>query len=346
MIVEAVIQAPSFKQPLCVPAVCSHNSNPHRSSPPLPPVPHNSLEGPTSVFVSRSDTDSSDSHISPSIRVLAEMYNFPSIPEPLPVFDDNTSSSSSDSYTTNQYQSGVMMASKRLKEVLSPERPKRSIYATNSFPPEPRKPIPGWTDGSNAWRPSLYSLSPPMDLSKVDPDQLEKSTVAYRSYVVSPHRSQYIQSTLTDINRTSATNIPGCAASPPPYGSDVEVLYSKYSQSLSRRSESRSSLFHSGSPTSPHSPTQPHRRERPLVAPSAEGKLLVPNVKMRVHGGSSLSLSSAWCGSSYPGSLRRGSSSTKDSDSVRSGSPLQTSFPRVKGPRLKVSQSRTRWLQR
>ena len=178
------------------------------------------------------------------------MYNFPSIPEPLPIFDDNTSSSSSssDSDTTNQYhqyQSVVMMAGKRLKEVLSPERPKRSIYATNNFPPEPRKPIPGWTDGSNAWRPALYSLSAPTDSSKMDPDQLEKSTVAYHSYVASPHRSQYIQSTLTDISCTSAANIPGCTASPPPFGSDVEELYSKYSQSLSRRSESRSSLFHS-----------------------------------------------------------------------------------------------------
>ena len=166
----------------------------------------------------------------------------------------------------------------------------------------------------------------------MDPDQLEKSTVAYRSYIASPHHSQYIQSTLTDISRTSTANIPGCTASPPPFGSDVEELYSKYSQSLSRHSESRSSLFHSSSPTSPHSPTKPHHRERPLVAPSAEGKLLVPNVKMRMHGGSNLSLSSAWSGSSYPGSLRRGSSSAKDSDSVRSGSPLPMSFPGVKRP--------------
>ena len=124
----------------------AHDFDPHRSSPPLPPVPDNSFEGPTSVFVSGSDTDSSDSHISPSIRVLAEMYNFPCCP----------------SLTT-----------------IPPRlRPKRSIYATNNFPPEPVE------SQSRAGRTALmrgnrlYSLSAPMDLSKVDPDQLEKSTVA------------------------------------------------------------------------------------------------------------------------------------------------------------------------
>jgi hypothetical protein len=298
--------------------------DPHRSPPPPPLVPHSSA------------------YVSPSIRVLSEMYNFPSMPEPPPIFDDNvSSSSSSDSGTVNNYQSGVMMASRRLKEALSPERPKRSIYATNNLPPEPRKPIPGWTDGSNAWRPALYSLSAPMDLTKMDPDQLEKATVAYRSCVASPHRSQYVYSTLTDTSRTDAAYQPGGMAPQSSLGSDAEQLYSKYSESLSRRSESRTSLFHSGSPTSPHSPTHSQRRERPLVPPGAEGKLLVPNVKMRVNGGSSASLPIPWC-ASFPGSSRRGSSSTKDSDSredFKASCASPTSSPRPKRPTVESESS-------
>ena len=202
-----------------------------------------------------------------------------------------------------------MMAGRRLKEALCPDPPKRSAYSSNHVTSEPRKPIPGWTDGSNAWRSAVYSFSAPTNLANTDSTQRENSDRAYRSCIASPHRSRGVSSTLSDTSRTSAACHPGYAASLPRLGSETEELYSHYSKSLSRRSESRASLFPSTSPTDPQSLGVPRRRERSLLKPGAEGKLLVPDVKLRAHSGSSSSLSSVWGASSYPDTYRRNAKS-------------------------------------
>ena len=282
--------------------------DPHRSSPPVPPVPHNSFSDRTAVSESESDSSAGSSvesssgssnsshkqpHVSSSIAVLAAMYNFPPLPPPAPVFPEDDIPAR----PYNNYQSGIMMAGRRLQEALCPEPPKRTAYGQN-YPPEPRKPIPGWTDGSTAWRASLYSFSAPTDLSTSSSQ--DDITKAYQSFAASPHRSHGVYSTLSDSARAMAAG-----PFPSRRTEETEELYVKYSESLSRRSESRASLFPVSSPTSISPPNSIQRRERPLVKPGAEGKLLVPNVKMRVHGGSSSSLSSAWCGSSYPATSRR-----------------------------------------
>jgi hypothetical protein len=276
------------------------------------------------------ESSSYDSHISPSLATLAAMYNFPPIPPPPPVFPEE--SSTSDYEPRNHYQSGIMMASRHLKEVLCPERPKRSSYGPYR-PAEPRKPIPGWTDGSTAWRACLYSFSPPTDLATANPLTDEPSK-AYKSFSASPHRSRGVYSTLGDPSR-----VPAPVSSLParrPY--ETEELYAKYSESLTRRSESRVSLFPPPSPTSSSPPTGPQRRERPLVKPGAEGKLLVPNVKMKVHGGSSTSLSSAWCGSSFPATRRNSKNvfSYRSDDEAQNEIGAPTTYP---GPKRPVIES-------
>jgi hypothetical protein len=312
----------------------AHNFDPHRSPPPL--LSPNSVAG--TDLHNDSETDSSagsfvdiqpaTTRVSPSIAKLAEMYNFPPFPPPAPTLDKSSSSWDN----PNDYQSGIMMAGQRLKEALCSPPPKRSAYAPNHVVSEPRKPIPGWTDGSHAWRSAVYSFSAPRDLSNPDPVAREHANRAYKSFVASPHRSKGVCSTLSDAGRTNALC---CTASlPSKHGSETEALYSKYAECLSRRSESRASMFPaSTSPTSPHALP---RRERPILKPGAEGKLLVPDVKLRVHAGSSASLSSTWCGSSYTGDGRAGSKSPPGSEGELRAGGVPATFP---GPTRPVVES-------
>jgi len=107
---------------------------------------------------------------------------------------------------------------------------------------------------------------------------------------------------------------------PPRSTSYADDLYSKYPLSSSRRSESRTSLVMSTSPSSlPASSavsarsSSRRRHEKSLLKPGAEGKLLVPDVKMKTSGLSqsndssydAASVSSWRSGSSYPASSRR-----------------------------------------
>lgn len=243
---------------------------------------------------STSSSASDQSHLSPSMATLAAIYKFPPPPPRPPIFEESSSSDSE--YYSHDYSSGIMMAGRFIDSVC-PKPAKRSPY-TFSQPPEPRKPVPGWSDGSNAWRSSVYSFSSPRKAR--DPLSADEASKAYRSFTASPHRSRGIHSTLGDSAESTPRNFSSAASLP----TAAQELIQKYSQSFNRRSESRSSA-HSGSvptsPTSAHSfpatMSTSQRRERSIVKRGAEGKLLVPDVKLKVHSGSSTSLSSAWSGS-------------------------------------------------
>ncbi|THH20021.1 hypothetical protein EW146_g1255 [Bondarzewia mesenterica] len=98
--------------------------------------------------------------ISPSVAALARMYDFPPLPPRAPLLEEEEEEMSSFPEPSNDYQSGVMMAAYRIKTALCPEpAPKRSSHPFNQAPSHNQKPIPGWTDGSDAWRSSVYSLS-------------------------------------------------------------------------------------------------------------------------------------------------------------------------------------------
>ncbi|TFK40542.1 hypothetical protein BDQ12DRAFT_664288 [Crucibulum laeve] len=280
------------------------NYNPEREgSHPIAPIPRKSYSPDSdsdsgSSVHSRSSVSSSTSpkrqtHPSPSIAKLAEMYNFPPIPPPAPVMDD--SSSSETEYYPHEYNSGIMMAGKFL-ESLCPKPVKQApTYGGYRAPVEPRKPVQGWTDGSNAWRATVYSLATPKNSQ--EPLCQEDTTKAYGSFVATPHRSRGVYSTVGE-SRAPTPRGSRSASSTSSLPASTNDMLSKYSQSF-RRSESRSSL--SCSPSSVSSfpltaPAAPQRRERSLLPKGAEGKLLVPNVKMKVRSGSSASLSSGWSG--------------------------------------------------
>ncbi|KAF8158369.1 hypothetical protein B0H34DRAFT_674786 [Crassisporium funariophilum] len=247
-----------------------------------------------------SDASSAPSTSSPpptsSIARLAAMYNFPPLPPPPPTFEDSSSSESD--YIPRPYTSGVMMAGKLISSLCPP--PAKVHVGPHRPPPEPRKVIPGWTDGSNAWRSTVYSFSTPQ--ANQSPFHRDGTTSkAYGSFAATSHRA----------NRGLNSS---CTLSSAPAGpsqrSTSDDMIAKFSQSFTHsRSESRASL-HQHSTATPCSPAstlslpQSPKRERSLLQPGAEGKLLVPNVKMKVHSGSSASLSSAWSGPTSASSRR------------------------------------------
>ncbi|KAG2071363.1 hypothetical protein BDR04DRAFT_511940 [Suillus decipiens] len=270
------------------------NYHPDRSSPPLPRVPHNSFERryceseDESTSASGSSLDSGFSSSSPLVTVsrsmatLAALYNFPPLPPAPPILSSVDSTSSSEPEYRNDYQGGTMMASRRIKEVLCPPRPKSSSFY--SEPPQPRKPVAGWTDGGSEWRQSVYGgYSKPSDNASVGSGKVQTS------FAASSHRGVQWTSTLSQSNSSSALVAQCPTSNLPPRSSQSynEELYTKYSLPLSRRSESRMSLFpHSASSSAQSPPLSPtstssssrRRREVPLLKRGAEGRLLVPDV--------------------------------------------------------------------
>ena len=257
-----------------------------RSGPPIDPA----CDEPTAPTKYPTQSD--------SIAKIAKLYNFPPLPPPLPAFDDPQPSIPA---SPPQYTSGIMMAGRLISSLCPP--PAKPHVGPHRPPLEPRKPVPGWTDGSNAWRASVYSFSQPTQ-SPLHPDGSNK---AYGSFTASPHRTSRVSSSFY-------------APPPPSQRSSSDEMIAKFSQSLQRRSESRASLYPSApTPTSPtltqsisHSPP---RRERALLPPAVQGKLLVPDVKLKVHSCSSTSLPSTWSGpTSASSSARSPLSLTSDSE--------------------------------
>ncbi|KAI0042764.1 hypothetical protein FA95DRAFT_1584328 [Auriscalpium vulgare] len=292
-----------------------------RDSPPLPPVPHNSfsavagispLSSGSSSDVPSSPGSSPDSQgstlagdaptyfdsplMTPSVRALARIYDFPPLPPPPPLLTPEEPAAPFDT----DYQSGVMMAARRIKDALCPapaaqQQHQRTIRAASQPGSRERKPIPGWTDGSDAWRANVYSLaSPSSDAAPGAPPAPERPS-PYGSFVASPHRAGGVYSTLGDPETDTPTG--SAARAPPARANTAEELYSKYPLSFSRRSDSRTSLSSAGSSVPhPHSlPVPARRREHGLLKKGAEGKLLVPDVKMRSGSASSYqSEASSW----------------------------------------------------
>ena len=282
--------------------------NPERClSPKLPPVPPNSV---TELSSSQEDSDCSsgasyesrssvssptttpamahapvpkgDAHADAYSR-LSAIYGFAPLPPPPPF--TRKSNKSSDEQSAPRLEGGIMMAARRIQAALCPEKPKRSSWGipVHSEPEDLNKPIPGWTDGSNAWRASVYNFAPPRDFTCGDRD--DAADRAYGSYVASPHRSRGVHSTLGE-GKPAAEVKPSASTSSLPsraVDASTQELYSQFSASFTRRSESRSSI-HRGQTLST-SPTGSTRsalaREVSLLKPGAEGRLLVPDVKMR-----------------------------------------------------------------
>lgn len=187
---------------------------------------------------------------SPSLITLASIYKFtPPLCDPVTAEDVRTISHTD---LPHDYNSGVMMAAKRLEAYLT-KPTKRSPYDF-SIQPTTRPTVPGFNDGSHEWRKAAYNLG------SVKSDPLPCVTSA--AYKSMPSRA----------GRHVPTAVPQVKIDAPA----EEEMAIKFANSVGRSRDSRLAS------TAP-------RKERSIVKPGAEGRLLVPDVKLKLNRSSSSS---------------------------------------------------------
>ncbi|KAJ6508604.1 hypothetical protein C8R45DRAFT_922312 [Mycena sanguinolenta] len=202
-----------------------------------------------------------------SLAVLQREYNMGPLPPPTCATYDELApqNPARAEYVPPPYTSGIMMASRRIDAVLpKPLKPGER--------PPPLKPVPGWTDGSQAWRASTYSFAPPPTTRA---DVLDPNTRAYGTFSASPHRSAQSGVTASSASSSGSLHSPTSASS----SSLNSELLSSFEDSFARRTSSRLSLASSPAScsTSPAFSTSPPRRTKHLAA----SQLLVPDVLLR-----------------------------------------------------------------
>ena len=287
---------------------------------------------------------------------LASIYDLP--PPPPPLIRSTTASSTASRESTSSilsgdsvdyeeerrrndehyrerpedYTSGVMMAARRIKEAV--ERPKEkkrpswatpssvlsTAYALNTGAQGGRRVIPGWTDGSDRWRASVYGLAAPSrgDLTLEEEEEHMRDLYSNKGFVSTPLRSKGVYSTLGE-SSASTPNVPSSSASvsssstgiAPRAYSEAEELYSKFGMTFARRADARMSRSHQssyvqaphrhhyhGKHSHAHLPSSPigsthslpaisasapvvRKREVSILKKGAEGRLLVPDVKLK-----------------------------------------------------------------
>lgn len=287
---------------------------------------------------------------------LASVYDLP--PPPPPLIRSTTASSTASKDSTSSiltidsvdheedrrrndefyrtrpedYTSGIMMAAKRIKEAVEkPKEKKRpswatpsgvlsTTYALNATAQASRRVIPGWTDGSDRWRASVYSLSAPTRGESLEEEEERiRDLYSNKGFVATPLRSKGVYSTLGE-SSASSPNIPSSSASVSSSStgivagrsrSEAEELYSKFGMNFARRTDARMSRSHQSTnmqaphhhhhhgkhshanmPASPTGSTRSlptisasspvvRKREVSILKKGAEGRLLVPDVKLK-----------------------------------------------------------------
>ena len=244
-----------------------------------------------------------DKPLTPRER-FAKAYGI-TLPPPPPQCDDLENGEPPLDYT-----GGNMMAGKFID----------SMCAIRSNKSEPAKVIPGWNDGSTAWRSAVYNYMPQ---SPSDP------------FYTHVHPSAASSSTDTRFRRSSRVSSSAPSAPPP---LENEELIARFNDKFTMRCEARMAQLQSHSRSSTAS-SQPIKREGSILLPGAEGKLLVPDVKLKVRTGSNTSISSANATPMSPTSSRKSARSplsrTSNSDSREE---IRTSFT-LKRPTIESSSS-------
>lgn len=335
--------------------------SPAVASPTMPPVPHNSFTAASSSSASSDSSVESQPRgfkwpkqqptypIPRGYAALASVYDLPPCPPPPPLLSTAASSTksakseastlsgppasspstdASDEYRFNRpedYNSGVMMAARRIQDALGPKPPQKkrpswatpssmlsTAYALNVTATAQNKSrvVPGWTDGSDRWRASVYGLAAPskagddVDAQEAEDEQIRR-IYSCKGMVSTPLRSRGVYSTLGESSSDAASTSSAASRGRPPLSADGQrakseaaELYAKWDMSFARRSESRSGRKPSSPPCRHHanhrlgSPTHstrslplvssmPRKREIPILKKGAEGMLVVPDVKLK-----------------------------------------------------------------
>lgn len=223
--------------------------------------------------------------VAASYARLAYVYDLP--PPPPPLFHSTTASSTAsresslstlsgnlvdyeeerrrnDEYYRERpedYTSGVMMAAKHIKEAI--ERPKKkkrqswmtvsSVFSTahvlNATSQAGRRVIPGWTDGSDRWRASVYSLSAPNRkwLTLEEEEDYFRALYSNKGFVSTPLRSKAVNSPSSKSPRSSAPASGSNTGVASRDCREAEELYSKFDMSFAKRVNARMSRSHQSS---------------------------------------------------------------------------------------------------
>ncbi|KAF9568795.1 hypothetical protein CPC08DRAFT_718628 [Agrocybe pediades] len=211
-------------------------------------------------------------HPPSSIDQLIKMYNLPPLPE-IPVAAPEPVAA------PLPWTNGIMMAGKLIDSLCPPsQKPQTGRYRVVDEPP--RKQTKGWDDGSNAWREAVYDQRAGTMFDERHPEAPPPNATAFFYRHASSRSSASVSSPsseklLADFSSKFVHSSSLSAASSP----------------AASRARSMSSI---SSAPSTSSSMSTHRRERSLVHKGAEGKLVVPDVKLKVAGASSVSLASAY----------------------------------------------------
>lgn len=209
---------------------------------------------------------------------FAKMYNI-TIPPPPPVIEDPRAG-----MPPREYTGGIIMAGRFISSMCpKPAKPKEA--GRYPSPPEPTKIVPGWNDGSSAWRSAVYNFMPQ---SPGDPFY-QPPTPPKPRFRPNPHR-------------------PSSSAPAGPSPLENEEMIAKFSEQF-KHSRTQSSTIRPA----------PLKKERSLVQRGAEGKLLVPDVKLKVRCGSNASIPSNDPTSPAP--------STRRSSKSRLSAPSRADLP-------------------
>ena len=212
---------------------------------------------------------------------LSAIYGFAPLPPPPPVVPRITAPP----MPPPPLQGGIMMAACRMQAALCTKTVKLVCgQPVDTNPEDDNKPIPGWTDGSNAWQASTYGLAPPFDFTRPDPD--DAAIRAYGSFVATSHRSHTVNST-PDVKPATSVKTGGSSQSfpSPPMDATTQRLYQQFFTAISERYYSRrqASMHPHIAALSTSNTGLAHTclvHEVPLVKPGAEGLLEVQDVKM------------------------------------------------------------------
>lgn len=269
-----------------------------------------STHSPTEPIAPAEPTQTRTGPIPRGYAALASIYDLPPCPPPAPILP-RTKATAPTRTPSEEYSSGIMMAARRINAALGPKEKKRPSWATPASQlstayalstaygytncQQKREVVPGWTDGSDKWRASVYSFArPDEDVSASMEGEHDGRNSAYRGFVSTPCRSKGVYSTMGetkegDVKSEKMTRVMSqpCARA----RSEAEELYAKWDMPFTKRSESRASMSRSHSAallsTSPIGSTHSlpayagRRREVSILKKGAEGKLLVPDVKLK-----------------------------------------------------------------
>jgi hypothetical protein len=286
----------------------------------------------------------------PSIATLADAYGWRPLEAPLPAPAPARAPA-----PASEMPFGTIMAARRRKAILNPEQPASAsgrytspaARYTASRQQAQRQPVPGWTDGSDAWRADVYSMSPPRDWTKANPFDPDNRAASYGTVSALSHRpTAAVVSTASEhpLAPAPATSAPG-----------PDTLRSAYRGGALREASSPLTAFFPGPSSLPaRSGSLAGRttREVGILPPQAEGRLLVPDVKLkRTTSTGSVALSSSAPLRSPrggPRALRRRGSALSDDTIPEECEPvLSSSAPLLSGVRrLPIRESYRSLLRR